>query len=305
MISVCIPIYNYYAYPLVRRLANQVKNLKGSTEVEIICIDDHSSGYYQQQNKGIPEIATYLKLEQNVGRAKIRNLFLKYAKGDWLLFLDDDSVVPESFLKTYIRQLGTDAQVVVGGRTYDERGNDQEHRLRYLYGTKVESQPASVRRQHPYRSFMTNNFAIRRDVFEKVKFNENITKYGHEDTLFGYSLYERKIKVLHIDNAVVNGNVENNMEFLHKTVEAVENLADIYDFMWEDQRFCQTVRLLRAYGRVRRMGMQGLVYHVWKMMKSPMESHFVNGTGISMKQFSFYKLGVFIKKMHYPEDKQK
>ncbi len=303
MISVCIPIYNYYAYPLVRRLVNQLKNLKGDTEVEIVCIDDHSSGIYQQQNKAIPEIATYLRLGQNVGRAKIRNLFLNYTKGEWLLFLDDDSVVPENFLKTYIKHLSTDSQVIVGGRKYDERGNDQEHRLRYLYGTKVESQQASVRRQHPYQSFMTNNFMIRRDVFEKVQFDERITKYGHEDTLFGYQLEERKIRIQHIENAVVNGQVEDNVEFLHKTVEAVENLAMIYDFMWEDQRFCQSVRLLRAYGRVRRMGMQGLVYRVWKMMKSPMESHFVTGTGISLRQFNFYKLGVLIKKMHYPLEK--
>lgn len=298
MISVCIPIYNYYAYPLVRRLANQMKNLK-DTEVEIVCIDDHSSGYYQQQNKAIAEVAKYLRLGQNVGRAKIRNLFLGQTQGEWLLFLDADSVVPENFLKTYIKHLSSDKQVIVGGRKYDDRGNDQEHRLRYMYGTQVESQPADKRRQNPYRTFMACNFMIRRDVFEKVRFDERITKYGHENTLFGYNLEEHKVRVDHIENAVVNGQVEDNVEFLHKTVEATENLAMIYDFMWEDQRFCQSVRLLKVYGRVRRLGMQGLVYGVWKMMKSAMESHFVNGTGISLKQFEFYKLGVFIKRMHY------
>ena len=302
MISVCIPIYNYYTYPLVRRLVNQVKNLKSGTEVEVVCIDDHSSGYYQQQNKAIEEIAKFVKLDQNVGRAKIRNMFLEQAQGEWLLFLDDDSVVPENFLKTYIKHMNNGEQVIVGGRTYDKTGDDQEHRLRYLYGTKVESQPAAVRRQHPYQSFMTNNFMIRREVMEKVKFDERIKKYGHEDTLFGYNLEVRRVPILHIDNAVVNGQVEDNVEFLHKTVEAVENLAMIYDFMWEDQRFCQSVRLLRVYGRVRRMGMQKLVYGVFRILKSPMESHFTSGTGVSIKQFNFYKLGVFIKKMHYPDE---
>ena len=296
-ITVCIPIYNYYAYPLVRRLVNQAKGLK--TEIDVICIDDHSSGYYENQNKGILEIARYLRLGENVGRARIRNLFLKYADGDYLLFLDDDSVVPDSFLKTYIKHISNDTQVIVGGRKYDKTGDDQEHRLRYLYGSKVESQSASVRKQHPYRSFMTNNFLIRRDVFEKVHFDERISKYGHEDTLFGYALEQNKVNLVHIDNAVVNGNVETNVEFLHKTVEAVENLAEIYDRMWEDQRFCQSVRLLRAYGNVRRTGMVKLVYTLFKIFKSPMESHFVNGNGISLKQFSFYKLGIFIQKVHY------
>ena len=243
MISVCIPIYNYYAYPLVRRLSNQIRQLNEG-EFEIVCIDDHSSGYYVTQNKGIAELATFLRLGENVGRARIRNLFLKYAKGEYLIFLDNDMVVPDRFLKTYQREAQKGVSVVVGGVSYDDRGNDTEHRLRYLYGTKVESRPAEERRKHPYRSFMTGNFMIKREILEKIRFDESIQKYGHEDTLFGYRLEQARIPIVHIDNAAVNGQVETNVEFLHKTVEAVENLAEIYDRMWEDQRFCQSVRLL-------------------------------------------------------------
>lgn len=297
MLSICIPVYNFYAYPLARRLANQAKNL--NTEVEIVCIDDHSSSFYENQNSGLPEVSTYYRLQENVGRAKIRNLFLKCTSGEYLLFLDDDSVVPENFLKQYTKLIAKNPQVVVGGRTYDKRGDDTEHRLRYLYGTKVESRTAEQRRQHPYQSFMTNNFMIRRDVFERIKFDEKIVKYGHEDTLFGYRLEQNKIPIMHIDNPVINGQVETNVEFLHKTVEAVESLVKIYDYMWEDQRFCQSVRLLRTYGRIRRMGLVKPVYAIFKMMKSPMEGHFVIGTGISLKQFNFYKLGVFINKLDY------
>lgn len=297
MISVCIPIYNYYAYPLVRRLSNQIRQLNEG-EFEIVCIDDHSSGYYVTQNKGIAEVATFLRLGENVGRARIRNLFLKYAKGEYLIFLDNDMVVPDRFLKTYQREAQKGVSVVVGGVSYDDRGNDTEHRLRYLYGTKVESRPAEERRKHPYRSFMTGNFMIKREILEKIRFDESIQKYGHEDTLFGYRLEQARIPIVHIDNAAVNGQVETNVEFLHKTVEAVENLAEIYDRMWEDQRFCQSVRLLRTYGRLRRMGVQRIVYFVFKMLKNPMESHFVSGNGISISQFNFYKLGTLIKKLH-------
>ena len=298
MISICIPIHNYYAYPLARRLVNQAKTSK--VDIEVICIDDHSSGYYLGQNKGLADISNYIKLAENIGRARIRNLFLKYAQGEYLLFLDDDSVVEsDNFLRKYNKALEANPQVVQGGRVYDERGNDQAHRLRYLYGTKIESRPVEERRKHPYQSFMTNNFLIRRDVLEQIKFDKRISKYGHEDTLFGYRLEEAKIPITHIDNPVVNGQVETNAEFLHKTVTAVENLVSIYNFMWEDQRFCQSVRLLNTYGKVRRMGLHKIVYHAWRLLKSPMEAHFVNGTGISLKQFSFYKLGIFIKKIHF------
>ena len=297
MISICIPVYNYYAYPLVRRLSNQIKQMNDG-EFEIVCIDDHSSGYYVTQNKGITEIATFLRLGQNIGRSRIRNLFLKYAKGEYLVFLDCDMVVPDNFLKVYQREAKRGVSVAVGGVIYDERGNDTEHKLRYMYGTKVESRPVEERRKHPYRSFMTGNFMIKREILEKIRFDESIEKYGHEDTLFGYNLEQAKVPITHVDNAAINGQVETNVEYLHKTVEAVENLAEIYDRMWEDQRFCQSVRLLRVYGRLRRMGLHKVVYNLFRMLKNPMESHFVSGNGISITQFNFYKLGILIKQLH-------
>lgn len=303
MISVCIPIYNYYAYPLVRRLVTQIGQLHAEDEFEVVCIDDHSSGYYLNQNNGICDIATYLRLAENIGRARIRNIFLKYAKGDWLIFLDNDSLIPDNFLKTYRKLVDERCDVIVGGREYDHRGDDKEHRLRYLYGTKVESKSAEERSRNPYKSFMTNNFMIRRSVLEKIKFDPRIDKYGHEDTLFGYRLEEAKIPIRHINNPVVNGDVETNVEFIHKTVEGVESLVKIYDFMWEDQLFCHSVKLLNTYGKVRRMGLQRIVYLFFKFFKNSIESQLVNGTFFSLKLFSFYKLGVFIQKLHYEKNK--
>lgn len=297
MISICIPVYNYYVYPLVRRLTTQIEQLNAEDEFEVVCIDDHSSGYHLNQNMGVVEMAQYLRLGENIGRSRIRNLFLKYTKGDWLLFLDNDSQVPENFLKNYRKYVDGPDDVVVGGRIYDKRDDDQEHRLRYLYGTEVESRSAAEREREPYRSFMTSNFMIRRRVLERIKFDPRLSKYGHEDTLFGYRLAVAEVPIRHIDNPVVNGYVETNAEFLNKTIEGIENLVKIYDFMWEDQRFCRTIKLLDFYGRVRRMGLQGLVYRVFKLFKTPMENHFSRGTALSLKQFNFYKLGIFIQEL--------
>ncbi|MBR1765864.1 MAG: glycosyltransferase family 2 protein [Bacteroidales bacterium] len=192
MISICIPIHNYYAYPLVRRLTNQMEKLPEG-EFELVCIDGCSSGYYMNQNAGIVALATYLRLKQNVGRARIRNLFLKYAKGDWLLFLDCDSLVPDNFLKNYLRQAEAKVGVVVGGRNFDKRDNDPEHRLRYLYGTEVECRPIDERQKEPYKHFQAGNFMIRRSVMERIKFDIRLTKYGYDGILFAYNLAQAKI----------------------------------------------------------------------------------------------------------------
>lgn len=302
MISICIPIHNYYVYPLVRRLANQIHHLGFAGQVELVCIDNHSSGYYLNQNMGVCDIATYLQLSENIGRMRIRNLFLKYTKGDWLLFLDDTSKLPETFMETYMKYVDGKEDVIVGGRDYDRRDNDREHRLCYLHGTNQESRPAEERAVKPYQSFMTNNFMIRRNVLERIKIDPRLCEYGHEDTLLGYHLAVDNVDILHIDNPVVNGDVETNAEFLKKTVKAVENLVDIYKLMWEDQRFCQTVRLIDLYGQVRRRGMENPFYNLFKLLKAPTENLLAKGNVKSLKLFNFYKIGIFIQKLHHDTD---
>lgn len=297
MISVCIPIHNYDVLPLAESIVLQ------DNDVELVCIDDGSSQEYIERNRPIEKIGKYIVLGENVGRAQVRNLFLEHTQGDWLLFLDNDSEVPADFLKTYhsvtqsLSHTVAQPQVIVGGRIYDDRGNDDLHRLRYHYGTHVESQPAAVRSRHPYRSFMTNNFLVRRSVLEQIPFDPRLSHYGHEDTLFGYRLEQRQIPILHIDNPVINGYVETNEEFLHKTVEGVGSLVQIYGFMKDDDSFCRSVRLLRAYRKVQKWHLRPLVTFLFRKSQKKSEKKFLSGNCLSLRKFNFYKLGTFIEKL--------
>lgn len=304
MISICIPIYNHPVLPLVQSLSRQIANLRDEGDIEIVCIDDHSSEPFLSQNSPIRDIATYIPLDNNIGRARIRNLFLQHSKGEWLLFLDNDSLVPDNFLKTYSSHLAGTADVIVGGRIYDRRDDDRQHRLRYLYGTQVESRSAVDRCKHPYKSFMTNNFLIRRSIFEKVQFDTRLGQYGHEDTLFGYRLQQNNIPILHIENPVVNGDVENNDEFLRKTIEGISSLVTIYRFMSDDRMFLHTVRLLDTYTKLRSLSLHPLVYCIFKRRKNTLERRFLSGEDISIRRFNFYKLGLFIQQMHYSKNKE-
>lgn len=292
MTSICIPIYNYYAYPLVAALAAQIGTL-GHDDVEIVCIDDGSDYAHKQLNAGIENLARLVKLDANVGRARVRNLFLEHAKGEYMIFLDNDMVVGEGFVERYLATQQGCPDVVVGGIAYDKRYNDDEHRLRYLYGTQVESRPALLRRQRPYASFMTGNFMIRRKVMEQVRFDESLTGYGHEDTLFGYELKRVGIPITHIDNPAENGQVETNADFLDKTVQALDNLVLLYGRMQQDDEFCHSVRLVDAYRRVEKWHMLWVLDVVWRLLHRPMENHFVTGTAVSVSEFNLYKLCLF------------
>jgi len=120
MLSICIPIYNFDVRPLVNALKQQAKQL--SDDVEIILIDDCSDFAYKQLNKSAYKGVQSVELSSNIGRASIRNLFLKYAKNDYLLYLDCDAIIKrENFLETYINEIkNSEAKVICGGRVYDE-----------------------------------------------------------------------------------------------------------------------------------------------------------------------------------------
>lgn len=295
MISVCIPVFNHCVVPLVEAVRRQSEGL--ALEVETVCIDDHSDSGWLIRNEALEGMCTYVKLPENVGRARIRNLFLQHARGEYMLFLDNDSILPEGFLQRYAAMLEAKPCAVVGGRIYPPESDDRQHHLRYAYGTRAESRPAAEREKHPYQSFMTNNFMIRREVLEQIRFDERISLYGHEDTLFGYRLQQAGIAIDHIDNPVVNGEVETNADFLRKTIDGVHSLAAIYRFMEGDENFVQSVRLLRAYRKLRLLRWPIRWVHLYTRVRS--ERSFLAGKSFSMTLFNFYKLGTFINTMHY------
>lgn len=292
MISVCIPIHNYDARPLVEILWQRAKC--ADAEVEIVCIDDGSDSKFVELNRDIENHSKYVVLGENVGRARVRNLFLNHTNGDWLLFLDDDCmVIPEKFFEQYADHLNEESEVLVGGSTYDDSYKDREHSLRWMYGKRVESNKDVVKRnQEPYMSFMTNNFMIRRDIFERIRFDERITRYGHEDTLFGFRLKQAGINILHIDNAVVNGDIDTNEQFLRKTKESIKNLVDIRRFL-NEPAFDDSVRLLSAYRKAEKIQMVWVVKLWHRISKHCLEKRFKSGRGFTLTLFNLYKLGEF------------
>ena len=54
------------------------------------------------------------------------------------------------------------------------------------------------------------NFMIEKLTFLQHQFDESITKYGHEDTLFGKALQADRIPIIHIDNPLLNKGLDTN-----------------------------------------------------------------------------------------------
>jgi glycosyltransferase involved in cell wall biosynthesis len=224
MISILIPTYNYDCYDLVKELHRQASEL--NIEFEIIVADDCS-------NTEIPRLqlinllsnSKLIRPQYNLGRAKIRNFLADKSQYNHLLFIDSDSFPANNdFLKKYIELIPKNI-TILGGRIYN-KAQDKHHTLLTKYGVIKE------RNNNPIHissaPFTSPNFLIPKDIFNKIRFNENIKGYGHEDTIFGIELSRHNIPYNRFDNAIIHLQIEDNKTFIQKTNESVANLYHIY-----------------------------------------------------------------------------
>ena len=139
---------------------------------------------------------------------------------------------------------------------------------------------------------MTNNFLIERNTFESVLFDEQLTTYGHEDTLFGFELLKRGVTITHIDNPIFNGDIEDNCTYLRKTEEGLVNLSTICKNLNNDAQFIASVRLLEYYYSIQNSFTLLVIRSIYRIGQPIIRKRLESGYG-SLKLFDFYKLGYF------------
>ncbi|MGD2035130.1 MAG: glycosyltransferase family 2 protein [Bacteroidales bacterium] len=291
MLSVLIPVYNFDIRDLAGELSRQAVELK--IPFEILVIDDKSDAAFRELNNGIAgyEGVTYHEVQENLGRSRIRNKLADMARFDNFLFLDcDSSVDNDGFLAGYVEHIGEN-NVIYGGRKYDDRRPERDkYLLHWLHGTKREQISVRIREHDPNRSFMTNNFLITRKAFEKVRFNEKMRGYGHEDTLFGYDLHKSDITIKHIDNPVIHLGLESSEEFLRKTREGIKNLLRIIRINGNEKKLARDITLLSYYKKIKKLKLDGMVRYLYSKTEYLLRRNLLSDHP-KLFYFDLYKLG--------------
>ncbi len=289
MLSICIPIFNFD----VRKLVKHVQATDDMPDFEILLVDDHSDELYCKQNRELQlfEKIKYTELEENIGRSKIRNLLASKAQFESILFLDCDvEIVRDDFLLKYYEQIKQGEKVVCGGHIYQENPPDKEKYLHWYYGTRREVKTTTERQKAPNDSFMTGNFLISKDLFEKIRFDERISGYGHEDTLLGCELDKLGIKINHIDNPVLHTGLDTNKQFLEKTRQSIHNLLHLDQISDKDETVCLKVKALKAFHTTDKLALHGIISKLFSAFRKKMENN-LKGSRPSLLILDLYKLG--------------
>lgn len=302
-LSILLPSYNNVCVSLVQVLQRQADALRGKLDkpfrYEIIVADDGSTdAACIDANRVIGDMlhCRYLRMEQNVGRAQIRNVLISESRGDYVLLIDSDLFLcDDNYLYKYATST---ADVVYGGTRIggegfamvDNEANTENLKgnLRYIYEKKAEpSHRAAFRQLRPNQEISVCNLYARRDIMEAHPFDSRFKAYGYEDVLFGKRLAESGIEVTHIDNAVLINEFESNSVFVKKTEEAILTLCR---FEQDLEGYSNLKTKVTTLGRYIPLSL----FRLWHRIMKNKEKRNLTGSKPSLLLFKLYKLGFFL-----------
>jgi glycosyltransferase involved in cell wall biosynthesis len=200
-ISIIIPTYN--RLPILEKCLKALEKQKfidnKISNYEIIVVDDGSTDgtlkWLIDRADQLPHVRSFLQEHQ--GPAAARNLGIKEAKGDIIIFIDSDLVVTETFLQAHANALREGQKKL---------GSDRLFTYGWVINTCNFENPTA----EPYKItdfsaayFATGNVAIARKWLEEVGlFDTRFQLYGWEDLELGVRLKRLGLKLIKCPEAV-------------------------------------------------------------------------------------------------------
>ena len=295
MLSILIPTYNFDCSVFVQALSNQAEALHVPYEI-IVCDDgstDETSKIGNRTVNACPN-CRFIELPENRGLAHNRNYLASQALYEYFLFLDSDLMPCDShFIERYIN--AAQPHSVIGGtikfRVPGKTGAEEKANLRYVYALAREEHSAAERNRNPYAHFSGFSCLIPRSVFERIHFHEELTSYGHEDTLYGKDLQAKGIAMRYIDNPVFHDIFDSSETFLEKTETGLLNACRYPNLMKGH------VRILDIQQRCKRAGLQPLIRFLFAIFEKPLRRNLL-GKRPKLRAFDLYKLGYICRLDH-------
>lgn len=234
LVSIIVPIYNVENY--LNRCINSLitQNYK---PFEIILVDDcstdQSAKIAKEYANSYPNMCVFIQREKNGGLSAARNTGMKYAKGEWLSFVDSDDWVSDDYLNELINVAQkSKADVVLGNANYAYDSGEMTSAGAFgnlKSGAEKKAIIALCRSYACGRLF-------RRSLFEeaRIEFPEDIRRSEDIGTIIPILTKSKKISLLEKpiyyyyqrSNSLSNTNKNLDLSFYPKTLQRMFELSD-------------------------------------------------------------------------------
>lgn len=198
MITIIIPvkkINNYIKETIPQILKTQKENF------EIIVVSDNKEKIYKWKKTKI--ISSGKK-----GPAYKRDLAARYAKGDFLAFLDDDAYPKKKWLKNILRHFKDDKIAAVGGPAVTPKENSIIQKAfgavseSFMGGGGARNRFLSIGKTKKIDDWPTVNLTVRKNVFKVIDgFDTNY--WPGEDTKLCLDILNKGYKIIYEPSAIV------------------------------------------------------------------------------------------------------
>ena len=208
-VSIIIPVYNEFDYTY-SCLKSILKN-SGDVAYEIVIADDCSTDVTKEIEK-IAENVRLITTKENVGFLLNCNNAAQYAKGKYILFLNNDTQVQENWLEPLVSLIEQDEKIgMVGSKLVYPDGFLQEaggivwqDASAWNYGNRKSPEDPEYNYVKEADYISGAAIMIRRKLWEEIGgFDERFAPAYYEDTDLAFEVRKKNYKVLYQPLSVV------------------------------------------------------------------------------------------------------
>lgn len=208
--SIIIPVFN--KLDLTRQCLTTLASLTTMPEYEVIVVDNASTDGTAEFLAELGGDVQVIRNPDNYGFAVASNQGAKAARGEFLLFLNNDTIPTDGWLNALVDEVECHPEVaVVGSKLLYEDGTIQHAGVAF---SRIVFTPYHIYRKFPADSPMVNRrrefqcvtaacMLVRRDVFEQVgRFDEGF-KNGFEDVDLCLKIRDQGWHIMYRPDSVV------------------------------------------------------------------------------------------------------
>lgn len=205
LISVIIPTFNR-KNELLKTLDSLAKQSYKDFEV-VVAIDGSDDGTKQALEKSSYPFELRFYWQENKGRSAARNLGIKNAKGQIVVFIDDHIFTDVNFLEQHYLEHCNYKNIIVRGSAFLVKDLLEIEQKKEFFLKKVKLDNEKYQDKffkNPFQYFFTGNVSVPYDFLLKTGgFDENFKEYGFQDSEMGYRLIKAGLKIKINSNAIV------------------------------------------------------------------------------------------------------
>jgi glycosyltransferase involved in cell wall biosynthesis len=202
-LSVVIPTLN--RADLLAVTIDRISNQTVSPDIyEIVVVDNGSTDRTRAVLEEKSRVYRHLKhfRQPKPGAAATRNVGLRNARGEIVVFIDDDILAEKHLVETHLASHQRHPRAAIIGGVTTPWANSRDPFLRYLRDRRIFNPYSITGGPIDFSYYHTGNVSTPRDLLVQAGgFNEEFHMYGMEDIELGYRLEKLGCRMIHVPEA--------------------------------------------------------------------------------------------------------